>query len=511
MTWRDSNRSQGDSLFAASEQPQAPPQGGSAQTCPPVCQLVQVGFTDKPGAKALFGGQRKQYVNLRNTNVLAGDTDITSENQVGHRPPIFVKVQPPAETQVQVRLKRTLHRGGFPAGSATLTTNANKRVIAENALSHLAWASRARTYTTDDKGELLIEPGRQISALGGGEFHAEAALVGRSFTTSANSVLVKRRVYLRPVVHNAAGRDAALGAMRAIRSTLDALGIEVKLVPRSSGAEYGVQEKSTLSDATLIARGNAALGSSTSEVRKLQPHSAAVIVGEFLVADTALQPFSVVATRTGGVFPASVNITLQSGSSAFVFVPLTNGTGFGSCKLTAPGVDVTVPRARVSNLSQFTQQLTVDISAATAGLAPTVMAVTVTLNVKAINRWAVGWAYNQHPVIYLNMRDPNTNTLLTATRAQALMVHELGHKLHLAAPGVAGQPDQQAHHYPTGHQGTSHVGPHCSHGVPSGTLLNTTAASNASDCTMWGALKTLTAFCDECKTSLRKVDLSAGF
>jgi hypothetical protein len=114
-------------------------------------------------------------------------------------------------------------------------------------------------------------------------------------------------------------------------------------------------------------------------------------------------------------------------------------------------------------------------------------------------------------VIYLNMRDPRSNAVLTATKAEALMVHELGHKLHLVASGESGQPDLQPHHYPTGHDGTSHVGPHCSHGVPTGTNLNTTPARDAADCTMWGALKGVTLFCSECKTTLRKVDLAGGF
>ncbi len=48
-------------------------------------------------------------------------------------------------------------------------------------------------------------------------------------------------------------------------------------------------------------------------------------------------------------------------------------------------------------------------------------------------------------------------------------------------------------------------------GVAAGTDLWADAAHNAASCTMWGALKTITAYCNECKTTLRKVDLGAGF
>jgi len=59
--------------------------------------------------------------------------------------------------------------------------------------------------------------------------------------------------------------------------------------------------------------------------------------------------------------------------------------------------------------------------------------------------------------------------------------------------------------------GVRHQGPHCSTGVASGTDLWKPAAQNAATCVMWGSLKTNVAYCPECCTSLRKMDLSAGF
>ena len=191
-------------------------------------------------------------------------------------------------------------------------------------------------------------------------------------------------------------------------------------------------------------------------------------------------------------------------------IPLDDGTSFGVCNLRAGGHVEPIDAANVTPLTRFVTRLTVNIAAAAAQF-PAAPVVRLRLRVKTIEGWAVGWAYTNHPVIYLNMFDPQTEAVLTPTMAEALMIHELGHKLHLVADGSAGQPDLQAHHYPTGHDGTDHVGPHCSHGVPAGTLLNTTAAQNASDCTMWGALMGITLYCSECKTTLRKVDLGGGF
>jgi hypothetical protein len=507
----DSRTREGASLFAADEDNldallAEDVLSGVAEPCPLVSQIVEVGFADQATQNALFGGTRKQFVNLTRAEIRQADSDITSDNQIGHTPPIFVRVTPARATTVRLKLTRTLTRGGFPAGSSTLSAR-------ERGLAHLQYARSAREYSTDENGELLIEPGLPISALGGGEYRVEAALTGQGFVPGSNAVKVMRRVYLRPVVRYASGRAAALSAMNAIRSTLNRLGIEVKVVQRSSGAELGVVEEPNLADA-LDDIGRRALRSSTAHVRELRPHSVAVIVGEFINDPIALDAFRVDVARDGsGNFPASVTVTLAKGGSQYVHVPLDDGSSFGSCTVRGGGRTERPTAAAVGGLTAFGRQLTVDLTGVRGNFAAAVATLRVTLNVKAIRGWAVGWAYNAHPVIYLNMRDPNTDAILTAARAEALMVHELGHKLHLTAPGVGGQPDQQAHHYPTFNaaNGVSHMGPHCSVGVAAGTDLWTSAAHTAATCTMWGALKTITTFCDECKTTLRKVDLGGGF
>src|SRR5688572_2084852 len=96
MVWRDSlSRTSGD-LFDADEEPDdATSADGAVLPCPLVIQIVEVGFTDQPTENPLFAGTRKQYVNLSRTEILQADSEITSENQVGRHPPIFVRVSPP--------------------------------------------------------------------------------------------------------------------------------------------------------------------------------------------------------------------------------------------------------------------------------------------------------------------------------------------------------------------------------------------------------------------------------
>ena len=509
----DSSARESAGLFAADENDpdvllaEAPAERVT-EPCQAACQIVEAGFTDQATLNPLFGGARNQYVNLTRKRVRQGDADLLSDNQLGRTPPFMVRISPPCPRTVRVKLQRTLYRGGFPAGSSTLSAR-------ERGLAHLQWTRTEQSYTTDATGLLLVEEGLPISALGGGEYRIQAALEGQGWVDGSNAVKVMRKVYLRPVRSYAAGQATAYGAMSAIRGQLGGLGIEVKRVTSSNAGHLGVIEEANLATA-LHTLGRRAIDSSTEHIRDLKPYSVAVIIGEFIDDAITMRSFQTDVPRgVDGQFPASVVVRLRSSTGGvttqYTHVPLDDGTSFDAASNLRGGAHTEpITAANVTGLTAFSPRLTVDISALRAAF-PTAATLRVTVRVKVIDGWAVGWAYNSHPVIYLNMRDPNTDGVLSANLAEALMVHELGHKLHLAATGASGQPDLQLHHYPTGHDGTSHVGPHCSHGVPDGANLNTPAAEAASDCTMWGALKGVTIFCSECNTSLRKVDLAAGF
>jgi hypothetical protein len=475
-------------------------------SCPLRSRIVEVGFTDQPGDKALFSGVRSQFVNLSNRHVLRADSIITSANQLGRRPPIYIRVTPPQHTMVRVKLTRILLRGGFPSGSHRLSAR-------ERGLSHLGWASIEVPMMTDARGELLMEPGFGISALGGGHFRVAAALAGQDFVTSPNTVRVVRRIYVRPVVRYNASLRTGFAALRAVRNQLRRLNIAMSHVRSARGGELGVCEESSLTT-SLISIGRNALRSTRGHRDKLQPHSIAVILGEFITDPITPVRFRLsVRPDARGRLPATVNVPLRKNRRQYILVPLDDGSQFASGELTGRGgLRGTVTAAHVTaGLDAFSRQLTVNLSHLQRTFARAAE-IRLTLRVKAIRSWAVGWAYRSHPVIYLNMRDPSTDSLLSATRAEALVIHEVGHKLHLTAPGDAGQPDRQANHYPSFNQhGVRHTGPHCKTGVAAGTDLWTDAAHNAASCTMWGSLKGVTAMCDECKTTLRKVDLSGGF
>ena len=483
--------------------PARPNTQSAVQVCPIPPKIVHVGFTDMPGAKPLFGGKRHQYVNLSKASIAQHDADIASANQLGRTPPIHVKVTPAGAHAVQVRLVRAESAHGFSAGSEALSAR-------EAGLTHLDWDDTAVAHTTGGDGELLIAPGLDISALAGYDYQVEASLDGAAWVRSANTAEVRRRVYIRPVVHYAAGRQAAFDAITAVKGELGKYGIDVKQTLSDSGDEFHVCEQSSLPK-TLIDVGKDSMAS-TASISALQPHCVAVIVGEFVSSPAAVE-FELELVKTLGVaLPDSVQIPLTRDSRTYVSVPMHDKSHIVKAEVSAGWFDsVDLLESELAGIDQFSTSITVDLRRAKVELADE-DTLTITLKLKALSGWAVGWAYTAHPVIYLNMRDPNTGGILSAGKATALMIHELGHKLHLAAPGDSGQPDKQAHHYPSfDTQGVKHQGPHCSTGVAAGVDLWDRAAHTASSCTMWGALKGTKVFCSECQTSLRKVDLSSGF
>jgi hypothetical protein len=467
-------------------------------------KIVTFGFADKSKSATLFGGTRKQYVNLTSSDLLTVDSVLQSANQLGWTPPIAVKVTPAQSIPVRLRLAREEVRGNFPAGSEALSTRESK-------LDHLTWVSAEQSFSTDEKGELLLEPGLKVATAAGYKYRVEAALPGQSFAKSSNEVEILRRFYIQPAVRYGSGRAAGLSAINSAITEFGKYQIEVERSLAIVGDEIGVTEESSLPESVIDIGKNAL--SVNANTKKKKPHSIAIIIGEFVSDNIDKEEFELELQRTATTpYPTSITIPLVQGSKAFYVVPLSDGSQVVEASVSA-GLfsSVDLPAGAVTGINSFSSTVTVNLAHALTTLGNE-SDLTVTLKLKVISGWAVGWAYTSHPVVYLNMRDPNTNGVLSATRALALVVHEIGHKLHLASDGSGNLPDKQAHHYPSFNEaGVSHTGPHCSMGVPSGTDPWKPAAHTASTCTMWGALKGITAYCKECQTSLRKVDLSDGF
>jgi len=97
-----------------------------------------------------------------------------------------------------------------------------------------------------------------------------------------------------------------------------------------------------------------------------------------------------------------------------------------------------------------------------------------------------------------------TGAAIPSATIMATLVHEIGHKIGMV-PGPRGTHalDKQSSYY----DGRGHRGGHCHHGAP---LLPTYRKVKGikPDCTMFGDTRSKTAsFCEECRKSLRKLDL----
>lgn len=512
----------------------SPTQGGLAvQKCflRAHAQIVALGFADKPKSSSLFGGTRAQYVNLTSPELVAADSSaLGSSNQLGRTPPIAVKVTPAQSIKVRLWLVREEDRGNFPAGSEALSAREAK-------LDHLAWASTEDSYSTDEKGELLVEPGLKLPAAAGYKYRVQAALPNGALTQGSNRVEIGRRLYIHPVVRYASGRSAGMTAIDSAIASYAKYQLEVRKTLSIAGNELGVWQDSDL-DPNVRGIGNDAFATSA-DAKKMKPHGIAVIIGEFVsLSDLETQTWEL---ELDAPFPPSVPIPLLKNGLQYIVVPLANGKQVVEASVRADGLvfddagfpvdvnpipdtasgwysDVDLPETALGGVKTFSRQVVVDLGDALNTLGKE-SHLTITLSLKCMRGWAVGWAYPDTPVVYLNMRDPGTDSVLAAGKALALVVHEIGHKLHLASDGSGSLPDKQPHYYPSfsslplpsGYTGPMHQGPHCSTGVPAGTNVWDPAAHTAATCTMWGALKGTAAYCSECLTVLRKVDLSGGF
>ena len=514
MPWQKPLTSDANRSLAADDQAASGGHAANPALATEPCQecderLVQVEFAEKPDTRGVFMGARYQYVNLSDDELVGVDPAVSSAHQLGQTPPIVVRVVPPKSKTVTLRLVREERSHGFPGGSATLSPR-------EQGLAHLSWPVSSGSVTTDADGTGKLDPGLTVPALGGFKYRVEGSIDGKPFVRSSNSVNVRRRLAIRKVVRHVRGQAVAFSAINAIQTDLDRLDIEVFQPANLSGTELGVREISEVSP-TLFAQGTAALDSPAS-VSVFRPHAVAVIIGEFIPSprrDVTPQTFRRRILRgADGNFPATAVVPLTNDTGTYFMLPLTNGSQFvsGSVRAGTPPVGTPLTAADVRGLTTYDQSVTVDLARFRAQ-PPSVTQFTIVLELKAINTWAVGWAYTDHPVIYLNMFDPATNALLTEDMTVALVIHELGHKLHLTSTAAGTQPDQQPHHYPsfTRADGSGHSGPHCSTGIPATVSVQDTAAESQATCTMFGALTGLRSFCPECKTTLRKVDLSAGF
>ena len=102
--------------------------------------------------------------------------------------------------------------------------------------------------------------------------------------------------------------------------------------------------------------------------------------------------------------------------------------------------------------------------------------------------------------------DAETGAAVPSAEIMAVLVHEIAHKIGMV-PGPQGTRslDEQSTYY----DGRGHSGGHCNHGV--GLLPTYDVGGINPDCTMFGDTRAGTAnFCEDCRKSLRKLDLRAS-
>lgn len=141
----------------------------------------------------------------------------------------------------------------------------------------------------------------------------------------------------------------------------------------------------------------------------------------------------------------------------------------------------------------------------------------IKLTVRTAGAWSGGFAYTYIPLIAIATRSFFDDT--GDDEQLATVMHEVGHKIGLAATGVGPVPDKTGdlYGYPKGSgDDRGHWGPHCANGAG----WDGSKWSGTPKCVMWGAngywdaaakkfVKRKAKFCPNCEKIIRKLDLAS--
>lgn len=159
------------------------------------------------------------------------------------------------------------------------------------------------------------------------------------------------------------------------------------------------------------------------------------------------------------------------------------------------GASVNIPKARLTRVGNN------DIRIDTTGYTQGAGTLDYSMRVLGINGRGLSLPTNNFTLVA--SEDAETGAAVPAAEVMAVLVHEIGHKIGMV-PGPQGTRvlDEQSTYY----DGRGHSGGHCNHGV--GLLPTYDVGGINPDCTMFGDTRaSLSTFCADCRSSVRKLDL----
>jgi hypothetical protein len=493
-----------ESAIAKDAPPPKPVKGASVKCSPPAPppdkpKLVAVEIPNN----SVLAAKGMQYVNLTPADDKWKDgTKLTNQNRQTQTPAVLVRFDKPGVESFKIKV--------VPGGS-----NAAYSAAEEGRNANFTYEKTEKTYSTDADGTKTITD-LQISCAGKDVFSYSAV---DSYGNRASSVEIEtiRRVYLQEL--KMPGVPAA-NTLATFTGEFANHGIELVQLPSQAMTRIENVGQDTSTFETEARKAYVASGCSAKE-----PYVVALAyTGHLAVKE---EPPAIVKTgvevapgkrpveiaivgpnaTTGALQSKSLWKNIVAGEKWFIKAEFvregeTSAVEIPEALVTAVADDSTVPDDCTTvkiDVAKLTDLIHANpLRKAFARLSPFKGA--ISLKVFIVNRMRGGISIGGGNLICVCTRAWWRDE--SAADQNQTMVHEMGHKIGMVPDGTSldATPNQ--------YTGKGHRGSHCHAGL--GVLADYGGVAG-STCAIFGATNGVSAFCADCATAVKKVDLSGGW
>jgi len=461
----------------------------------PSANIISVEFLDGSDTNELKS-TGYQYVNLPSDKKWADGKIIKNTDRLRDRPRFLVKFDKPGIHVFTYKI--------VPGGKNTEYTQSEKKRNIKFCFTDVPYMS-----CTNKEGKAILNTANSINASGNDDYTLEAKDINGKIVKSSAKITTRRLFYF--IKMKMTGLNNVAPNMNTLKSEFLKNYIRLEELPSVSMKYF--ENISTENEDSFESEAKKAFN--TSEGKKKLPFSVAVAYTDHLAVINPNQKVIKSNVKTGpnqkpvvvkiqgpGLKDPSVKIrmlwhNIVKGQSWYVTC-IFKMSGKVPLIFFIPKEKCTMSPEKPNGSSS---QVSVSVDHLPAGTG------TIILTVNWVDRMRAGLSFDPGNLICVCTRcwwDP-----ITAKEQNDVLIHEMGHKVGLVTEGTGSSPDKSPTFY---NDAKGHVGTHCYSGNPHGQArYDSDNDWNRSNCVMYGATNNKSAFCSNCKISLKKMDISRGW
>lgn len=467
------------------------PVAATTESCPEEdVNIVSIAWLN--GGDDIEIADTDHWVNLPVEDTWINGAEVMNKDRLGLKPRMKVKFDKEGSHSFKVKLLP-------PTGTAAYTGTEKGR----NA--NFKYTEDEKSYSTDADGTKVIDD-IQVVAGGGYIFQAEAT-DKKNKKVKTGSLTTKRLIYY------VEAKMTGLASVLSATAPIDAEYLNHHIVLKKLAAlSIARQENigSTADNTTLSGNVNTAVDADA-DTKAKKPYLLTVAYTDHLAVKNpdvlvAKDPVDVGPGKPNVIIPITARSLLSPNAVAtkYLWHDIVAGESwFVEAKFyTAAGVATTIPPAKVTTkgTGNYWNEVEVDVTGLPAASGK------VEVKVNVIDRMRAGLALSGANQTCVCTRAWWTNQ--PDSEQQGTIIHEMGHKVGMVADETGNLPDKTASQY----SGCGHAGSHCHKGCPAGEAsYNTTANVAASGCVLFGTVNGKLAFCSDCETAVKKLDIISGW